>query len=461
MKWFTRYSWLLLGFSLSLIESGSGASAGPGKTNGRPNVLFILTDDQRWDALGCMGNPIIQTPNIDRLAAAGTRFKNNFVTTSICCVSRASFFTGQYERRHGITNFTKPFSPGQWAQTYPAVFRANGYRTGFFGKFGVGSSLPTNQFDVWGGFGGQGTFFGKGDPEHQTAKLGRQAVEFLKANPTNQPFCLSISFNAPHARDGQPREFPPDARDEALYTGALVPVPKTATEAFFEQQPDFIRDSEGHKRWQARFANPELFQKTVRDYYRLITGIDREVGALLTALKDLQLDENTLIVFTSDNGFFYGERGLADKWLMYEESIRVPLIIRPPPAFKSAFARTVPQMTLNVDLAPTLLDYAGLAVPAGMQGRSLRPLVEKKSVAWRSDWFYEHHFTNGRIPPSEGVRGERWKYIRYVAQMPVVEELYDLSRDPLEEHNLAGAGQHKAVLERLRLRWAELQKQAE
>ncbi|HEY7118924.1 MAG TPA: sulfatase-like hydrolase/transferase, partial [Tepidisphaeraceae bacterium] len=209
----------------------------------RPNLLFLLTDDQRFDTLACAGNRLIQTPNIDRLAAAGVRFTNHFVTTAICCVSRASIFTGQYERRHGIPDFAKPLSPTQWAQTYPALLRQAGYRTGFIGKFGVGDAKSiksmADQFDYWRGLPGQAgaLFIDPKDPTHThaTARFGNQALEFLDACSTDHPFCLSVSFNAPHARDGKPREFQPDLRDESLYAADTLPVPITAT------NDDFLR----------------------------------------------------------------------------------------------------------------------------------------------------------------------------------------------------------------------------
>jgi arylsulfatase A-like enzyme len=431
-------------------------------------LVFVLADDLRWDALGCTGNRIVQTPNLDRLAADGVLFRNAFVTTSICAVSRASIFSGQYARRHGINDFATPFAPEKWAQTYPALLRQAGYRTGFIGKFGVGNNKAvaamTKHFDYWRGLPGQaGPFFDPQDPTHThaTARFGEQALEFLRGCEPGKPFCLSVSFSAPHARDGQPREFPPDPRDESLYADATIPVPKTADEKFFRLLPDFAQTSEGRKRWQPRFATPEMYQKTVRDYYRLITGVDREVGRLVAALRDRKLADNTLIVFSSDNGFFLGERGMADKWLMYEESIRVPLLVYDPRLPAKRRGRQVEPMVLNIDLAPTLLDYAGVPVPAGVQGRSLRPLAQGERPAWRTDWYYEHHTFPDRIPPSEGVRTTRWKYLRWVGVEPAIEELYDLEKDPREEHNLVGRPEHAQFLDALRQRWGRLRKDLE
>jgi arylsulfatase A-like enzyme len=445
---------------LGLLAAAPAVAAEQPKTT-RPNIIFLLADDLRWNALGCTGDKIIQTPNLDALAARGTLFRNHFVTTSICAVSRASIFTGQYARRHKINDFQTPFTPEAFAQTYPALLRAAGYRTGFIGKYGVGNKMPEKEFDYWRGFPGQGRFFEKGDPVHLTQKMGDQALEFLKAGDGSKPLCLSLSFKAPHAQDGAPREFPPDPRDEKLYADVTIPVPKTANDKFFQMLPKFVQESEGHTRWKRRYATPEMYQQTVRDYYRLITGIDREVGRIVTALKDLKLSDNTLLVFTSDNGFFLGERGMADKWLMYEESIRVPLIIHDPSLADRQRGRKVEALTLNIDLAPTLLDYAGIKIPGAVQGRSLRPFVRGENPAWRTEWFYEHLTLPKIIPPSEGVRTERWKYLRWVGVEPAVEELYDLQADPLEENNLAAKPEQQKTLESLRQRWAKLRKELE
>ncbi|MBI1917784.1 MAG: sulfatase [Planctomycetes bacterium] len=430
------------------------------------NLVFILADDLRWNALGCMGDPIIRTPNLDRLAGQGIVFSNCFVTTSICAVSRASLFSGQYARRHGINDFSTPFPARAWAQTYPALLRKAGYRTGFIGKFGVGRDVKpmAAEFDYWRGLPGQaGPFFDAKDPSHThaTARFGEQALEFLRGGEPGKPFCLSISFSAPHARDGDRREFPPDRHDEKLYAGVTIPVPKTADEKHFRLLPRFVQESEGRTRWKRRFATPKMFQETVRDYYRLISGIDREVGRIIETLREQKFAADTLLVFTSDNGFFLGERGMADKWLPYEESIRVPLIVFDPRLPQAERGRKVARMALNIDLAPTLFDYGGVKVPKGMQGQSLRPLVRGQRPQWRTEWFYEHHTLPKIIPPSEAVRTERWKYIRWDGVDPAIEELYDLEKDPQEEHNLATQPGHAKTVRQLRERWSRLRKELE
>ena len=190
------------------------------------NFLLLVADDLRADALGCAGNKVVQTPNIDALAKRGTMFRNAFVTTSICAVSRASIFCGQYARRHGIEDFKTGFTAAQWSNTYPALLRANGYRTGFIGKFGVGNVMPTNAFDYWDGFPGQGRYFASNNPVHLTRRMGDSALKFLRENDS-RPFCLSISFKAPHVQDeARERPFPPDPADETLYNKSRIGVPK-------------------------------------------------------------------------------------------------------------------------------------------------------------------------------------------------------------------------------------------
>jgi len=285
--------------------------------------------------------------------------------------------------------------------------------------------------------------------------MGGQAIEFLNAQSSARPFCLSVSFTAPHARDRTSREFAPDPRDELLYTNLSLANPDVGGQ--FQQLPDIVKASEARTRWRWRFDTPEKFQANAKDYYRLISGIDREVGRIVEALAARKLTENTVIVFTSDNGFFLGDRGLSDKWFMYEESLRTPLIIFDPRQKGEAHGRLESAMTLNIDFAPTLLELAGVNPPAGMQGRSLAPLLANhRPIKWRSDFFYEHHYAPQIIPPSEGVRTERWAYIRWINTQPTVEELYDLKADPAESRNLIAARGLGSTLAGLRERWERL-----
>ena len=420
-----------------------------------PNIIFLLADDQRWDALGIAGNAVIQTPNLDRLARDGFYFRRSYVTTPICCISRASILSGQYARRHGIVDFVTPFSDSALVQTYPALLRRAGYRTGFIGKYGVGNKMPTSEYDYWRGFDGQGNYAARdaqGQPIHLTDLMGQQMDEFLEGNPTGKPFCLSVSFKAPHAQDGATPEFPYAARFTNLYSQKSLKRPTAAQDQFYRQFPDWFRhndQNESRIRWSRRFATDSLFQQTTKSYFRLITGIDAVVGNLRRTLKERGLSDNTIIVYTSDNGFYVGEYGFADKWYGHEMSIRVPLIIYDPrqPAWQD---RTTDQYTLNIDIAPTLLTLAGLPVPARMQGRSLTALMNNARTPWRTEFFFEHliNLPTVFIPQSEGVLSADKKYVHYFnLRRPAdsYEEMYNLKSDPQELTNLASQPQGQAM----------------
>lgn len=426
----------------------------------KPNIIFLLTDDQRWDTMGCMGNTIIKTPNMDALAKDGVLFKNAFVTTSICCVSRASIFLGQYARRHHINDFKTDFSPVQLSQTYPMLLKKNGYQIGFIGKYGVGRNLPVDQYDYWRGIAGQPVYEQKdenGHPKHLTKIMGEQALEFLSGVDRGKPFCLSISFKAPHVQDGDPRQFIYDPAYKDLYKDDTIPVPATADPQYYDAFPEFFKkNNEGRRRWQIRFSTAEKYQESVKSYYRLITGADVVIGKIREALAEQKLDKNTIIILLGDNGFYLGEHGLAGKWFGHEESIRVPLIVYDPRLPSQLRGQKRSEMALNIDIAPTILSLAGAQIPSSMQGRDLMALIKGNARDWRHDFLYEHLFEHPAIPKSVGVVGERFKYLRYFDQNPVYEELYDLKNDPHEEKNLAAEKEYAAVLQKMRTRCDEL-----
>lgn len=412
----------------------------------KPNIILFQTDDQRWDALGCAGNPIIQTPNMDLLASKGLRFTKAFATTPICAASRASIFTGLYERTHDYT-FTKPPLDRSFTDiSYPLLLRQAGYRTGFIGKFGikVEEGVTDEMFD-WAKWSSLPYFKENVEKSrHLTETHGDYAIEFLHGCKPDQPFCLSLSFWAPHAVDGNPQQYFWPAACDNLYRNIPLPVPETADPAFFEALPEFLKKSMNRIRWHWRFDNPVKYQEMVKGYYRMISGVDMVIGKIMEELTRLDMARNTVIMLISDNGYFLGERGFAGKWLMHEPSIRVPLIIYDPRRIKEKSRLVRKEMVLNVDIAPTILDLAGLDVPKIMQGRSLMPLVRDEKVDWRSQVFCEHLWDHPDIPQSECIRMDRWKYIRYPQHLDF-EELYDLEEDPIEKNNLANDQRYRTV----------------
>ncbi|MBN2594754.1 MAG: sulfatase [Sedimentisphaerales bacterium] len=437
------------GLFLAGCESGLTMRSTPKKP---PNIIFLLTDDQRWDTMGCAGNPIIQTPNMDAMANDGVRFTNAFVTTSICASSRASIFSGQWTSRHGIRDFVAHFSSDALAQTYPMLLRGAGYRIGFIGKYGVGTQndLPVDGYDYWRGFPGQGKYEHKdqdGNYKHLTQIMGEQAVEFLHGCSKDQPSCLSISFKAPHCQDGDPRQFIYDRAYKDLYKDTIIPVPEKADPHYFEALPEFLRTSEARRRWEIRFSTPEKFQESVKSYYRLIYGVDVVIGRIREQLKQQGFDDNTVLMLIGDNGFYLGEYGLAGKWFPHEESIRVPLVVYDPRAGKKLHGRVLEQVALNVDIAPTILELAGIKPPKLMQGRSLVPLLQGKKPNWRTEFFYEHPFEHKTIAKTVGLRTPDYMYARYTDYD--YEELYDLKLDPDETINLAKDEKYKKTLESL------------
>ena len=459
---------LLAAITLATVCLQPGiAPAGAGEQS-RPNILFMLTDDQRFDDLGCMGNTIIQTPNLDELAADGVIFENAFVTTAICCSSRASILTGQHMRRHRIYDFATPLSSEAMDNTYPVLLQKAGYRTGFLGKFAVGApskeirhlSLPADKFDFWFGFGQSINFRQVVDGEERflTTLLADKAVEFLRTNPADKPFCLSISFKSPH---GPWNFFDPHTPNP--YQDTEIPPPASYNKEAYQAQPEFLRQSlNGSGPWP---NNPrDRFLDNARTCYRLITGMDAAVGRIMAAVDELGLDDETIVIFTSDHSSLRGTHGLFGKWIMYEESIRAPLIVRDPRLPAELRGTRRDQMVLNIDFAPTMLAMGGVAVPPRMQGRDFSGLLRNEPIEWRSEWFHEHTY-NTRPPrrpiaKSEGVRTERWKYIRYIEYDPPYEQLFDLKNDPGEEHNLAELAAHRETLGNMRARWERLRQEA-
>lgn len=417
----------------------------------RPNIIFILTDDQRWDALGFAGNPIIQTPEMDQLASEGIYFENAFVTTPICAASRASILTGLYERTHGYTFGQGDIKDPFVAQSYPVELRKAGYYIGFFGKFGVSYPGFSALFDEGENYDRNGKFddrrgyffktIGK-DTVHLTRYTGQQAIDFIQKAPSKKPFMLSLSFSAPYAHDPAPLQYFWSPEFDTMYQNVVIPDPMMASDDEFLAQPEYVRKGENRTRWHWRFDSPEKYQHSVKGYYRMISEVDAEIGKIRKALEEKGLAKNTVIILMGDNGYFLGERQLAGKWLMYDHSLRVPLIVFDP---REKGGKRNSEFALNIDVPATILDFAGAKAPKTWQGLSLN----SSALAERKGFLTEHLWQTPIIPPSEAWRTVRWKYFRYLND-PTHEELYDLSVDPLEKDNLAGNPNLQPVIRELR-----------
>lgn len=417
------------------------------------NVVLLIIDDTRWDSLGAAGNRIVRTPRIDRLAKDGVRFEQARVTTSICMVSRATLLTGQYMSRHGITAFGRQIAPAAFANTFPAVLRRAGYWTGYVGKYGVGRPRDED-FDFLRAYEGTHWMTGAtGERVHVTEKNARDSIDFLKARPKDKSFSLTVGFFAPHAQDNAPEQYLPQDWSARLYDGVKIPPPLRGDAKYQAALPPFLSNeaNEGRVRYHWRFDTPESYQAYMTRYYRLITEVDEAVGRLVDELQAQGVYDNTLILFIGDNGYFQADRGLADKWYPYEESVRVPLVVRDPrlPAGKRGVTRD--QFALNLDVAPTLIAAAGLPVPGAMQGQDLSPLyLDARPPAWRNEFFYEHPTvtSKNRIPSSSAVIGRDWKYVEWPEFD--YQQLFDLRNDRGELRNLAGDPAHATQQEKMR-----------
>jgi len=437
----------------------------------QPNFIFILVDDLRWDTLSCAGHPFVKTPNIDTIAASGVRFTNAFCTTSLCSPSRASFLTGTYAHVHGVTVNEKR-DPDPRCPSFPQVLQTVGYETAFIGKWHMRPNAdPRPGFDYWLSFRMQGEYL---DPElnengrefqkkgYMTDILTEYAVNYLK-RPRTRPFCLYLSHKAMHADFIPPERHknlykPSDLIESASYRDDLSGKPawlrklRICGGQFKRPVPEGgIPERLSPGKW-----NPEdpMNQRRL-NWHRTLAAVDESVGQVQRTLRELGVADKTVVIFAGDNGFFLGEHGLPDKRLAYEESMRIPLLMSVPGLGEAN--RLPGQMVLNIDVAPTILDLAGADIPAIMQGRSLKPILEGKKVASRKSFFYRYcqeDWLPG-YPTIEAVRTRDFKYIR-TPKLRDIDELYDLTQDPQEMNNLAGdpASQAKryelkAELERL------------
>lgn len=425
----------------------------------KKNILFILVDDQRSDVLGCYGNKLIKTPTIDRLAAEGVRFANSFCEVPICAGSRATLFTGLSQRTHGYNFGEPPVAARYIATSYPVVLKAAGYRTGFVGKYGVKFAKPdlSSHFDVFKPI-NRNPYLHKmpdGSLRHETDLCADAAIEFIDSNPAGTPFCLSVSFNASHAEDSDHRpgyHFQWPTSTDGMYEDIVIPPPRLNDEKYFKALPPFLRDPKNLNRlryfW--RWDTPEKYEINIRAYYRMASGIDNAIARIRAELKAKGLDQNTVIVYSADNGYMLGDRGLAGKWNHYEESLRIPLIVYDPQLPKEQRGRVSTELVTDLDVAPTLVSFGGAKIPDVYQGHSLLPLVEGKPVKdWPQDFYCEHYFKS--FDNWYGVHGKRFKYAVYYDEKDAPYEiLYDLKKDPNELTNLAHDPEYAAVLAKMK-----------
>jgi len=424
------------------------------------NILVLYADDWRYDTLGVAGNPIVKTPHIDRLAAQGIRFTEHCVTTAICGVSRASLYTGQWMSRHGCRGFKNFKTP--WEETYPGLLRKNGYHVGHVGKWHNGT-FPQKNYDFGTHYHGRHWYETEdGGKIHVTQRNENDAMEFLNTMPDDKPFCLTVAFFATHAEDHNPKQFLPQPESMKLYKDVKIPVPTSATEESWKRLPKFFTDkNEGRNRWRWRFDNPEKFQTMMKNYYRLATEVDSTCGRILAELDKRGLRKNTLVIFTTDNGYYHAEHGLADKWYPHKESIRTPLIIHDPRMEEGKAGETNADFVLNVDMAPTILTAAGINTPVNMQGRDISPLyLEGLKIPWRTEFFYEHPTLRNAdfIPASEALVRKDFKYFYWPEHG--VEQLFNIKVDPHEENDLAKSPEYKEQLGEMRKRFNELKEKA-
>ena len=471
----------------------------------RPNIIFLLTDDQRDNSFGAMGHPFVKTPNVDRLLEKSVRFSNTYIAEPTCSPSRVALFTGVHERVHGI-GFTSSYqlTESQWQRTYPALVRQAGYYTGFIGKFGVEyytfKGQAAREFDFWRAHDGWTQFFPKDStgpsctPYHEakadviTFAMGEWIADFFESLPKGKPFCLSVSFNVPHG--SQTTTMYPDYPDyrrmtrpanensklkgspyyDSLYRDVKIRIPDEVGTDPYRFIPEFIMDQDKGRRtktYSYDYTRSTSMEHHIR-YYQTITGLDHVIGGMLADLDRRHLAKNTVIIYASDHGLLMGEYGMGGKALLYDLVAKIPCFIYDPTLSADRRGRWMEEIVSSLDLTKTVLDYAGVASPDFMVGDSLRPLVEGRNVPWRNELFLESLFTGRDTPFQEGVRFGKWKYIRmydgktsydesdidFSNRKPDFEMLFDLEADPREMDNLVESRAGSEILETLRRKCA-------
>jgi len=460
---------LFIFYSLLAVLCAQCKSNEASKTK-KPNILFVLIDDQRNDMLSVAGHPIVKTPTIDELAKNGVRFTNAFVTTPICAASRASILTGLYESKHNYTFGKKPIKKEFVQNSYPYLLKEAGYQTGFVGKFGVKlemqDSLIPHMFDYYKPSPKNAPHFvtlTDGSKRHSAEVKGDEAVKFIKNQNAEKPFCLSISFNAVHAVDnnktpGNEGHYPYPRAVADMYENVEIPKPLLSDSVIFENHPEFLKKSLNRERYFWRWDTEEKYQTNMKAYYRMISGYDNVVKRVLVALKEKGLDKNTVIFFSADNGYYMGNRGFAGKWSHYEESLRVPMIIYDPRTPKNNSEKINKNIVLNIDIPTTILDFAGISTPKIHQGKSLLPILNNEKKPWRDSFLVEHRMEHKQIPKYGGIRGKRYVYANYYEQNPPYEYLHDLEKDPNQLENLKDNPAYGDILKTMRSKYLNIEK---
>ena len=489
------------GAAAAMISSSSCKSkfaATSSASANRPNIIFIMADDHASQALGCYGSKINQTPNLDRLAREGMLFRNCFCTNSICAPSRAVILTGKYSHINGVINNKVAFDGSQ--QTFPKLLQKAGYQTAVIGKWHL-KSEPTgfDHYDILIGSWGQGEYFNplfsiNGQKQRTTGYvtdiITDKCLGWLKKQKSDKPFCLMYQHKAPH------RAWEPDEKHAKMYEDIDIPEPetfdddyKTRSDAARRQemtvehhltpndlkvQPPKELPSEELRDWDKKGVHGEYwspsvnlwgqalkkwkYQRYIKDYLRCIASIDDNVGRLLDYLEKVGLAENTIVIYTSDQGFYLGEHGWFDKRFMYEESLRMPLLVRYPKEIKAGSVND--DIVLNLDFAPTLLNIAGVSKPTDMQGRSFRQILQGSTpVNWRTSMYYHYYEYPGwhAVKRHYGVRTKRYKLIHFYYDIDAW-ELYNLEKDPHELNNIYDNPAYKSIVRQLKDELKHLQK---
>jgi len=452
-----RTTWKIIWTAISVLAICNSVGDRSLASDHRPNVLVILTDDQRWDALGVAGHPHLKTPHIDRLAAEGVYFRNAFCTTSLCSPSRASILSGLYAHHHKVLdNFTE-FPPE--LDSFPRRLQSAGYATAYLGKWHMGENNDEKRpgFDYFVSHKGQGKYYDtefningqrRVVPGYYTHVVTDLALEWLKQpRAADQPFLLMVGHKAPHSF------YTPEPKYAQTFENVPIEYPASAFQlddkpAWFQKRLDTWHGIYGPL-FDYRKTFPDRRPEAVKDfaamtraYWATIQSVDDSVGRMVAALRESGELDRTVVVFLGDNGLLNGEHGMVDKRTMHEPSIRVPLVVRYPELTPTNRPQKIDAMVLHHDLAPSILDLCGLPPLANIDGQSWKPLVAGKAMNWRKSWFYEYNYEKQfpYTPNVRGVRTDRWKYIRYPhgdgGPDRHLAELYDLSVDPQEARNL-------------------------